>query len=189
MLLGDGVSNSPLDTKTELTLWIGFYINLPLGGAVAVLLIFTRIPEERKKEKSSWTNTLRKLDLVGFAAFAPSIIMLLLALSWGGSTYKWHSAKIIGLLCGAGGLFCVFLGWESHKGQNAMIPLTLLRKRVIAASLTNGMLGAGALMQMTYFVPLWFQTVKNDSPTMSGVDILPTIGFQIFFALICGTIG
>jgi len=49
---------------------------------------------------------------------------------------------------------CVFLGWEYHHGDGAMILLRLLRKRIISASLVNGMLGAGALMQMIYFVPL-----------------------------------
>jgi hypothetical protein len=168
---------------------IGFYLNLPLGGAVALLLLLIRIPNEREKETSSWANTLRQLDLVGFAAFAPAIIMLLLALSWGGSTYQWKSAKIIGLLCGAAVLFYVFLGWEYHKGDGAMIPLKLLWKRTISASLINGMLGGGALMQMNYFVPLWFQVVKNDSPTMSGVAMLPTVGSQMVFVIICGFLG
>jgi hypothetical protein len=51
------------------------------------------------------------------------------------------------------------------------------------------MLQAGALMQMTYFLPLWFQAIKNDSPTTSGVDVLPTVGSQIIFAAIGGVIG
>lgn len=70
-----------------------------------------------------------------------------------------------------------------------MIPLKLLRKRIISASLINGMLGAGTLIQMTYFVPMWFQVVKSDSPTMSGVDMLPTVASQMIFVIISGFLG
>jgi hypothetical protein len=169
--------------------FIGFYLNLPLGGATAALLLSIRIPDERKKEKLSWGSTLRRLDLIGFAAFAPSVVMLLLALDWGGTSYSWRSAKLIGLLCGAFILFGIFLYWEYRKGTEALLPLALLRHRIIASSYCNGMLQAGALMQMTYFLPLWFQAIKNDSPTTSGVDVLPTVGSQIIFAAIGGVIG
>src|SRR4051812_41760492 len=115
--------------------------------------------------------------------------MLLLALDWGGSSYAWGSATVIGLLCGAFVLFCIFLYWEYNKGSEALIPLALLRNRIIASSYCNGMLQAGALMQMTYFLPLWFQVIKDDSPTTSGVNVLPTVGSQIVFAAIGGVLG
>ncbi|TVY84473.1 Efflux pump mlcE, partial [Lachnellula suecica] len=167
----------------------GFYINLPLGGATAVLILFTRIPDQRKKVKgSTWKNTLQQLDLFGFATFAPSVIMLLLALNWGGNKYSWNSATIIGLFCGAFGIFCVFLGWENHKEDDAMVPLHLLSRRIIASCYLTGFFQAGAIVEMTYYLPLWFQSAKRDTPTISGVDILPTVGSQILFAAVTGVV-
>jgi hypothetical protein len=65
----------------------GFYLNLPLGGATAVLLLMMHIPKERTKEKAFLIITPRQLDLVGFVAFTPSVTMLLLTLYWGRTTY------------------------------------------------------------------------------------------------------
>ena len=115
--------------------------------------------------------------------------MLLLALNWGGNSYGWGSATIIGMLCGALGSFCVFLCWEKRKGKDAMVPLSLLRQRVIASCYWTGFFQAGAIVEMTYFLPIWFQAVKNDSPTRSGVNILPTVGSQILLAAITGVFG
>jgi len=70
-----------------------------------------------------------------------------------------------------------------------MIPLGMLHRRIIASSYITGFFQAGAIVEMTYFLPLWFQTVKGDTPTMSGVHILPTVGSQIIFAGITGTLG
>lgn len=65
-----------------------FYINLPPGLLVFVMLFFSRIPEgEVVKPKAIEVakDIHNKLDLVGFALFAPSVTMLLLAIQWGGN--------------------------------------------------------------------------------------------------------
>ena len=65
-----------------------FYINLPPGAIVAGMLIFSRIPEggvAKPKAMEVVKDLHNKLDLVGFALFAPSVMMLLLAVQWGGN--------------------------------------------------------------------------------------------------------
>src|SRR5437773_10812792 len=128
MSLGDGVKE-PLLTclVSHSDCVVGFFLNLPLGGATALLFFLVRIPEQRAKDiKYLWKATLLQLDLVGFVTFAPAVVMFLLALEWGGNTYAWRSATIIGLLCGAFGMFAFFLAWEKHKGKDAMVPLSML---------------------------------------------------------------
>jgi hypothetical protein len=167
----------------------GFYVNLPLGGATALLVFLTRIPDQRKKGKSTLKKTFLQLDLVGFAIFAPAVVMLLLALNWGGTAYAWYSGRIVGLLCGSFGAFCVLLGWEYYKEDEAMVPLGMLRRRIVASCLLTGFFQAGALAEMTYYLPLWFQTAKGESPSTSGIHILPTVGSSILFAAITGILG
>jgi hypothetical protein len=69
-----------------------FYINLPIGAIAAIAILFLRIPELAPKQKA--TVVLLKLhhylDLVGFVLFAPAILMLLLALQWGGNEFAWN---------------------------------------------------------------------------------------------------
>jgi hypothetical protein len=52
------------------------------------LLIFSRIPEGeivKPKAMEVVKDLHNKLDLVGFVLFAPSVMMLLLAVQWGGN--------------------------------------------------------------------------------------------------------
>ena len=130
-----------------------------------------------------------KLDLIGFALFAPAAIQLLLALQYGGIKFAWNSAQIIGLFCGAGGTFIVFLAWDYYKGDAAMIPFSMVRKKIVWAScLTYGFF-LGQLFCVSYYLPIYFQGVKGASPTMSGVYVLPSVLSHVFAAMASGMLG
>ena len=171
---------------------LGFYINLPIGGASAVLLFLIHIPdrlENSKAEKYTFRELLSKLDIGGFCLFAPSAIMLLMALQWGGSEYAWNSATVIGLLCGSAGTFAIFAAWEYRLGDNAMIPYSMLRKREVWSSCVVTGLFFGGLLTFTYYLPIYFQAVKGVAPSPSGVYILPGILSQMVMAAVSGVLG
>lgn len=174
---------------TEYTTWRWcFYINLPIGGVTAAILLFTSIPDQTVRTSGvPLTDIFRKkLDLLGFAIFAPAAIQFFLALEWGGTRYAWDSAKIIGLLCGGAATFVVFLAWEYRKGDMAMIPFSMMRRKVIWSSCLVQLFFFGGVVTMSYYLPIYFQAVKGASPTMSGVDLLPSILSQVLLSLICG---
>jgi hypothetical protein len=130
-----------------------------------------------------------KLDLIGFVLFAPAAIQLLLAVQYGGLTFAWNSAQIIGLFCGAGSTFIAFLAWEYYKGDAAMIPFSMARRRTVWAScLTNGFF-MGQLFCVSYYLPIYFQGVKGVSPTMSGVYVLSSVIPHVITALSSGMLG
>lgn len=169
-------------------LLLGFYINLPVGGLVAVLLVFLSIPEQIPKPKGlkSVSTVLGNLDLIGFTLFAPAAIMFLLALQYGGSTDPWNSATIIGLFVGAGVTFIIFMLWEYRVGDKAMIPYSIFTIRTVWTScVTYGFL-ASLLICGSYYLPIYFQAIKNASPMISGVDILPSIISQMISAILSG---
>ncbi|MCJ1378823.1 hypothetical protein MMC17_001922 [Xylographa soralifera] len=165
-----------------------FYLNLPCGAVVAPLLLFITLPELKGKssEKRTVGSSVAKLDLIGFAIFAGSSIQLLLALNWGGSSYSWDDAIVIGLFCGAGGTLLVFLAWEYYKGDEAMIPFSMIGRRVVWSSCVNYSCFSGCLLTSTYYLPIYFQAVRNATPTISGVDLLPSILGNILFAILTG---
>lgn len=129
---------------------------------------------------------LHNLDFAGFVLFAPTVVMLILALQWGGTQHAWNSATIIGLFCGSFGNFLAFLAWEHHRGDGAMVPLSLLRRRVVWTSCLNMAFLIGCTMTTAYYFPIWFQSVKDDSPVQSGVDMLPIIGTNTVVTMITG---
>jgi hypothetical protein len=155
------------------------------------MLVFVRIPQQHPRPPPmSVLRTLHtSLDLIGFAIFTPALIMLLLALQWGGNTFTWHSSQIIGLFCGAGATFILFLWWDYHKGDAAMIPFSIVRQRTVWASCVTYGLLLSNLYTASYWVPIYFQGVKGASPVLSGVYILPMILAHVFAALSSGPIG
>lgn len=127
-----------------------------------------------------------QLDLPGFALFGPTVVMLILALQWGGTRYAWSSATVIGLFCGSFANLLVFMAWEHHVGAGALIPLGLLRRRVVWTSCLNMAFLIGCTMTTAYYFPIWFQAVRDASPVQSGVDMLPIIGTNTVVTMITG---
>jgi hypothetical protein len=156
-------------------------------------LSFVHIPDAKtgsdKNTKPSVAEMLRRLDLPGFFTFSPAVIMLLLALEWGGSTYPWISSVIIGQFCGAAAMFCIFLAWEYSRGEAAMLPLSLFGNRVVCCATLASAMAQGGFFLVFYYLPTWFQVVKNLSPAASGVHILPSVGSMGIGAFIAGVLG
>ncbi|KAH8596657.1 major facilitator superfamily domain-containing protein [Bisporella sp. PMI_857] len=167
-----------------------FYINLPIGAIVAIILFFIHIPDIRAPtdRPSTLSANIRSLDLPGFALFTPCIIMFLLALQWGGTKYAWASATVIGLFCGSAGMLLVFGAWEHRQGDTAMFPLSMLRQRVVyCACLFIFFLGAN-LLTHSYYMAIYFQAARGVAPTLSGVYILPSILSQMLMAVVSGAL-
>jgi MFS family permease len=167
-----------------------FYINLPFGGVATVLFAFIAIPEIVKKEPVSFDLVRRvipDLDLFGFALFAPAAVMFLMALQFGsGDAYAWNSATIIGLFCGAGITALIFIAWEVKIGDRAMIPGGMLRKRIVWTSCVFGSALISCSVVATNWLPTYFQAVKGEGPTLSGVHLVPTILSALLFVVVTG---
>lgn len=186
-----GIVSGPLigGALTEYTTWRWcFYINVPIGAVVVLFMIFVAIPDGNVKARplTVLRSIHRELDLVGFALLAPAVIQLLLALQYGGNQFSWNSSQVIGLFCGAGATGLVFCAWLLHRGDAALIPLSLAgRSAVWSASLTQTSLFTTVFLA-AYFIPIYFQTVKGASPLLSGVYMLPAILTQLLGAVLSG---
>ncbi|EPE26279.1 MFS general substrate transporter [Glarea lozoyensis ATCC 20868] len=167
-----------------------FYVNLPVGALAAVAIVFLRIPEQTIKPNAF--TVLAKLhhylDLVGFALFAPAVLQLLLALQYGGNAYPWGSSRVIGLFCGSAATFGVWLLWNFHKGDDALLPRSMIRRTAVWASGAYQAFLMSAVYGGIYFLPIYFQAINDASPMLSGVYLLPTILPQLFMAASSGAI-
>jgi len=163
-----------------------FYINLPVGALTFITLIVFFRPPSRNVGLGSVQQKLAKLDMIGAFLFIPSVIMVLLALQWGGSTYPWKSATIIGLFCGFAGLAILFILWQIRKGDDAMIPPRLIKQRTLFAASLAVFFTMGGIFTVVYYLPEWFQVAKGASPTKSGVMYLPSALAEILAANLSG---
>ncbi|KAL5379303.1 hypothetical protein DPSP01_008575 [Paraphaeosphaeria sporulosa] len=189
-----GLVSGPLigGALTEHATWRWcFYMNLPIGAVTAAMLALIHIPEPTPKAPYSIALfkdlVLHKLDLPGFALFAPACIMLLLALQFGGEgSHSWDSATIIGLFVGAGVMAIMFIVWEARVGDKAMIPGSLFKNRIVLACIGQT-IGLGVCVFVgSLWIPTYFQSVKGAGPTQSGVNVLPQILSQLLFAVVSG---
>jgi EmrB/QacA subfamily drug resistance transporter len=146
--------------------WV-FYINLPIG-AVALVVITVVLP-------ATSTRRHHRIDYLGATLLAGFATCVVLATSWGGTTYPWSSPVIIGLFAGS----VVLLGgwWLSARyAAEPVLPLRLFRNPVFSVSAAIGLAAGFALFGSISYLPLFLQVVHGVSPTISGVYLLPEVG-------------
>ena len=109
-----------------------FWINLPIGGAVLVTVLFIlRLNRTSQERRGSILQRLRKLDPLGTIVLLGAVVSLLLALQWGGQTLPWSDSRVIGLFVGCGLLTLLFSWLQWRSADNSLIPLRVLRQRSV----------------------------------------------------------
>jgi len=153
-----------------------FYINLPIGGvSAAILMFFFSAPPAAKPIAAPLSEKLLQMDPVGTVLVMSGVISYILALQYGGVTMAWNSPTVIGLIVGFVTIFTAFGVWEYYNGERSMIVPRLFRKRTVWVGSLFIFFYAGAYFVIVYYLPLYFQSIDNTSPTESGVRNLPLI--------------
>jgi EmrB/QacA subfamily drug resistance transporter len=146
--------------------WV-FYVNLPLGViALAVISVVLKAPEGRVQHQ---------IDYLGSALLAAAVTCIVLLTTWGGTTYAWGSATIIGMGVAAVLAIGAFVVVEGRAAE-PVIPLTLFRKRVFTVSSGVGFIVGFALFGVITYLPQYQQVVRGASATSSGLQLFPLMG-------------
>jgi EmrB/QacA subfamily drug resistance transporter len=145
--------------------WV-FYINLPIG-AIALVVIAAVLPATSTKQQ-------HKIDYFGASTLAGFATAIVLATSWGGTTYAWSSPVIIGLFIAAV-LLLVAWYFSARQAAEPVLPLRLFKNSVFCVSAAIGLAAGFAMFGALSYLPLFLQVVHGVSPTISGIYLLPMV--------------
>jgi EmrB/QacA subfamily drug resistance transporter len=156
-----------------------FYVNVPLALIVIVAARFT-IPKVPGGAKP-------RIDYAGMASVALGASMLVLAASFGGTTYPWLSWQIIGLLVGGAVVLGVFVLIES-RAVEPILPLRLFRSKVFSDCCALAFVVGFTMLGAMTFLPTFFQYVEGVTATASGFRMLPLVLGLLLTAITSGNI-
>ncbi|WP_206058013.1 MFS transporter, partial [Nonomuraea zeae] len=150
-----------------------FLINLPLG-AVAAAVIAVALPERRDPDAAPG-----RLDAAGIALLAAGLSLVLIGLSIKGNTGRgWSDPAVLGTLIAGLALLVTLVPVERRAATPVLLP-HLLRRRTYAALLAGGFFFQLAALPVGVFLPLYFQHVRGQSATASGLFLLPLLAGMV----------
>jgi EmrB/QacA subfamily drug resistance transporter len=158
--------------------WI-FYVNLPLGVA-ALFVLGVTLPARVERVR-------RSIDYAGAALLAVTLSATILMTDLAGTTYPWTSRPIVGLAITAIAALLGFIYAESHAAE-PVLPLRLFQNRAFWVTSAVGLIVGFALFGSVTYLPLFLQVVKGESPTGSGLQMLPMMGGMLVTSIASGQI-
>ncbi|KAL2200353.1 major facilitator superfamily domain-containing protein [Corynascus similis CBS 632.67] len=152
-----------------------FYINLPIGAVALVFMFFFWNPPKEKHDPATFTTHVKRLDPLGMVFFLPGVVCLFIAFQWGGSTHSWSDWRIILLFSLFAACTVAFIAVQILMPDTASVPPRVITQRSVAFGTGFTFFLAGSMLMLVYYVPIWFQTVKQVDPMKSGIYTLPLV--------------
>ena len=134
--------------------WV-FYVNLPVGLAAMLVLIFL-MPALRSTVKQV------SIDYIGAALLILGTVPLLLGFSWAGSQYDWLSPQILGLFAVslvASTAFIIYEARLERLGGQPIIEPSLFKNSIFTVSTIITIIFGMGLFGSIFFIPLFVQTL------------------------------
>jgi EmrB/QacA subfamily drug resistance transporter len=145
-----------------------FWINLPVG-LLALLMtnrVLKRLPRHERPHR---------LDVAGALLMMAATVLLLLALTWGGTRFPWASRQILALVAGSVVLWAAFV-FRLLTAREPFLPLALLTNPVVGFGTASVACVFGTMIGLTIFVPIYFEMVLGLSASASGLALIPLMG-------------
>jgi len=145
-----------------------FWINVPIGLLAFGMTnsVLKRLPRHERPHR---------LDVAGAVLMVLATVLLLLALTWGGTRFAWASAPILALLAGSAVLWALFT-FRLITAREPFLPLSLLTNPVVGFGTASVACVFGTMIGLSIFVPIYFQMVLGLSASASGLALIPLMG-------------
>ncbi|OBI40848.1 MDR family MFS transporter [Mycobacterium sp. E796] len=143
-----------------------FWINVPIS-IVVFFVAAAAIPALADRSKPV-------IDYVGILFVGLGASGLTLATSWGGTTYPWGSAAIVGLFTGSAVALGIFV-WVESRTAAPILPTRLFGSPVFTVCCVLSFVVGFAMLGALTFLPTYMQFVDGVSATTSGLRTLPMV--------------
>ena len=122
---------------------------------------------------SSLSDKIRRVDWIGSVLFIGSTTSFLIPITWGGVSYPWDSWRVLApLIIGIIGIV-VFVVFEAYVATEPLIRLNVFKNRTAAASYFETTLHGMILWCILYYLPLYYEAVKGETPIITGISLFP----------------
>src|SRR5436305_2213974 len=163
--------------------WV-FYVNVPVGIAALLVLIFLMPTLQGKAKEVS-------IDYIGAALLIVGTVPLLLGFTWAGTLYDWFSAQILSLFAVALVSLTLFVVYEARlerRGGQPIIEPGLFKNSIFTVSTLTTIIFGIALFGGIFFIPLFVQGVVGASATNSGLILTPLMLTSIVGSVVSGQV-
>jgi len=155
-----------------------FWLNLPIG--VAALLY-----SDRALRRLPIHGRRAPLDLSSILLLAAGTLLVLLALSLGGTRFAWSSAELIaGSVAGAALLFA--FGFRQTRLADPILPPRFFRDGVVGPTLAAIFLSFGSYLVVAVLSPIFFQVGLQIVPATVGLLMMPMMVSSTYTAWVGG---
>jgi predicted MFS family arabinose efflux permease len=156
--------------------WV-FYVNLPVG-VFAVLVASMRFPK-------LVSDNRKPIDYPGMVTLIGTLAPALLVITWGGNTYAWASAEIVGLIALSVVSLVAFLMIEK-RASDPILPLYIFKEPIVSLASAGLFIMSLGMFGVISFLPLFLQAVIGMSASNSGELIIPLMGGVMITMLLSG---
>jgi MFS family permease len=149
--------------------WI-FWINLPICGlgfvAVVMFLNLSKVP-------GAFLPKVTRFDWAGVVLLAGSTTAFLMSISWGNVMFPWSSWRtFVPLILGLLGLVG-FVFYEARVAKEPIIRIAIFKQRTALVCYLGTFIHGIILWSLLYYLPLYYECVKDYTPVISGVAAFP----------------
>jgi len=155
-----------------------FWMNLPLGAlAITAAVFFLHLPEHDRSRP--------RIDVAGIMILGIASASLVLTSVWGGTTYAWDSAVILGLIA-LTVLSVVAFVYVEQRAAEPVMPLHMFRERNFNLTTAAGLIIGIAMFGALAYMPTYLQMVTGAGATKAGLLMIPMMGGLLVTSTLSG---
>lgn len=116
---------------------------------------------------------LQHMDFLGAIPLLACLVCFLLPMRWGGVSFAWDSAPVIGTLVAFVALAMIFVYLQWRGQDKAMVQVRFFENSEIVVNLFYMFFLSGLYMPAVYFISIQFQALENRTPARAGLELIP----------------